>query len=309
MIERIRKIFRSERKESHKNKTEDSEDILREFEVFDFPPEITVDNLVVSRQFVEQFLELDQLLAEGTDHLSLYDQILDWNDLPDNPSQTELREAWYETKEKMRMIERADERSYRHSKKYEEILGALREMMGEEEIFSSTLIEEIESIENANRITSRYFTFCSWKATANRTGFELSAIDGHERSFELQHRMKIQFSNLLLTTTAVIETGAFEILKWKYSPVAKNTSLRDMADSLFSHGEISKEEKELIWEIVDIRNNVAHDVWKRTELDWSEDLSSVSKKCSRAMNVIEYPYAEQLKAELGEETATEWYSQ
>jgi len=148
----------------------------------------------------------------------------------------------------------------------------------------------------------------SWVASIHYNGLRLMFLNPEDElgNAILDHEMKRRTSELILSTTTVIETVGQTLLEVQRDHDCTDQPLANIIDMLASDDLITEEEQETMHSIRKMRNRVAHDMVERTTLDWVDDFQELVLDCFTTVEAIEYPVRERLEADLPPEVAEEY---
>lgn len=148
----------------------------------------------------------------------------------------------------------------------------------------------------------------SWVASIHYNGLRVMFLNPDDElgNLILDHEMKRRTSELILSTTTVIETVGQTLLEVHRDQDCSDQPLANLIDMLAADGLISEEEQETMHSVREMRNRVAHNMVERTTLDWVEDFQQLVMDCFTTVEAVKYPILERLESELPPEIAKQY---
>lgn len=148
----------------------------------------------------------------------------------------------------------------------------------------------------------------SWRASIHYNGLRLMFLNPDDElgNLILDHEMKRRTSDLILSTTTVVETVGQILLGIHRDQDYSGEKLGNIIDMLAADDLISLKEKKAMHSVRESRNRIAHDMEKRTTLDWIGDFKELVLDCFTSVEAVEYPICRRLKTELPPEVAEEY---
>lgn len=250
-------------------------------------------------EFVEYQFQIIELLEDDNYY---WERIRSDLEVP-NPSELTSRELFDDTVHFSDNLRRAFERDYHRYARAHQIS---KEFLSEHRGTNALSDRPIDLFEDQVKLFDLYQQWAmieTWKSSVSHSGIKLLGVfpDDEMGNKALHLESKKLVSDVLLTSSALIETAGETMIAVHREDSPSDQRLYNIIEVLFEDNHISEDEKNRMHTIRKQRNQVAHNIADRTELAWFDDFEPLVTNIFDAMDAIEYPLAEKVEQEVSPE--------